>query len=611
MISKISKISENIENDNLNKLREVFPQFVKDGEIDFDAMQAFLKKDGILSTEEKYGLGWSGKSSAFRALRTPSTGTLVPQKSESKNWDTTENIFIEGDNLEVLKLLQKHYREKIKMIYIDPPYNTGKDFVYKDNFTQDVAGYYEQTGQTKDGIKMTANTEKNGRYHSDWLTMMYPRLFLARNLLKEDGVIFVSIDDNEVSNLRLIMDEIFGEENLVQQLIWKKKTGLVQSDTHFVTEHEYILVYAKDITKTVIYHNVFEFNESDFNKLINGKRANLIKLEMWGSSPYKEDRPSLFYPIKNPSGKDFFPLAPDGRDGRWRKRPESLDEEHIHWQESKGRICPFEVIYYEEIGDKLKISKTRSIIYSLVENTDATKEMIELFGGRGVFSYPKPSDLISFLIKQVSTNGNNDVILDFFAGSGTTAHAVMKLNAEDNGNRKWICVQLPETTNEDSEAYKAGYKTISEISRERIRRAGEKIRKGDIGFKAYSLSSSNYRQWNTTPSSEDTADLIKQSNLFIEKPLVDKFNEESVVYEILIKEGFDLNTKVVQEKNELKTWVTNGNDKKLVVTFSNKVTNEQVEKLKFSENDIFVCFDNALDDTTKVNLNRNITIKTI
>jgi len=226
-IEKVATASENIENDNLQKLRSVFPQFVKDGQIDFDSLQAFLKKEGVLSGEEKYGLSWAGKSNAFQAIRMPSTGTLTPQPDESKNWDTTENLFIEGDNLEVLKLLQKNYANpgKIKMIYIDPPYNTGKDFIYKDNFTQNVSDYYEQTGQSKDGIKLTSNPESNGRYHSDWLTMMYPRLFLAHNLLKDDGVIFVSIDDNEVTNLRMIMDELFGEENFVANLVWHSSTG--------------------------------------------------------------------------------------------------------------------------------------------------------------------------------------------------------------------------------------------------------------------------------------------------------------------------------------------------------------------------------------------------
>ncbi|MGB2580173.1 MAG: site-specific DNA-methyltransferase, partial [Minisyncoccia bacterium] len=262
-VEKVVKTSDDMENENLQKLRDVFPTFVKDGVIDFDAFQAFFKKEGILAGAEKYGLSWAGKSRAFGDIRRLATSTLTPQQKESKNWDTTENIFIEGENLEVLKLLQKKYANpgKIKMIYIDPPYNTGKDFIYTDNFTENKKDYYERTGQNCGGIKLTSNPESNGRYHSDWLTMMYPRLFLARNLLCDDGVIFVSIDDHEVANLRMIMDEIFGEENFVSQLIWKNKKG-GGNDAKFVAiEHEYILMYAKSTDEL---ENLFHAYTEDY-----------------------------------------------------------------------------------------------------------------------------------------------------------------------------------------------------------------------------------------------------------------------------------------------------------------------------------------------------------
>src|SRR3989338_7954850 len=244
-LGKVATTSEPVLTESLMKLREVFPQFVKDGQVDFAALQAFFDKEGITAGPEKYGLSWAGKSRALQALRAPATGTLTPQEKESKDWDKTQNVFIECDNLEVLKLLQAQYRGAIKMIYIDPPYNTGKDFVYKDNFTEGVSDYYERTGQSKDGIKLTANLESNGRYHSDWLTMMYPRLFLAKNLLKDDGVIFISIDDNEVANLRLIMNEIFGEENFIATIVWQKKYSPQNDATYFSDMHDYIVCYAR------------------------------------------------------------------------------------------------------------------------------------------------------------------------------------------------------------------------------------------------------------------------------------------------------------------------------------------------------------------------------
>lgn len=593
--SKVSTTSYNIKDENLEKLRNIFPQFVKDGIIDFDALQNFFEKEGLVAGPEKYGLNWAGRSNAFQAIRTPSTGTLTPQEDESKNWDETENIFIEGDNLEVLKLLQKHYREKIKMIYIDPPYNTGKDFVYKDNFTQGVADYYEQTGQTKNGIKMTANTEKNGRYHSDWLTMMYPRLFLARNLLKDDGVIFVSIDDNEVANLRLIMDEIFGEENFVAQISWRR-TDNQSNIGNFARVKEYIILYAKNINNLTLNKLALsdkaknEYRYSDKKGIF---RRNIILDKVKGRYVYE---------IKNPSGEIL--------NGPWMIKEDDFKEllikDGIYWANGKNGQ-PYGKIYLE---DKINDGQIPHDFWGIEFGTNqrASLEVEELFNSRN-FDFPKPVSLIKSIVK-IGTN-SQDLILDFFAGSGTTAHAVMDLNAEDEGNRKWICVQLPEETDEKSEAYKAGYKNIAEISRERIRRAGEKIGKGDIGFKSFKLSNSNYRKWNELGGSDDTETILKQSKLFIEKPLVDGYDEKSVVYEILEKEGFGLNAKIEQEKGDLKPWVVAEGERKLVVTFSKKVSKENVDALKLSEHDIFVCFDSALDDTTKVNIARNVNFKVI
>ncbi len=601
LFSVVEKSSENIENDNLQKLKKVFPQFVKDGEIDFDAMQAFLKKDGVLSEgTEKYGLNWSGKSNAFKAIRTPATGTLIPEKDKSKNWDETENIFIEGDNLEVLKLLQKHYREKIKMIYIDPPYNTGKDFVYKDNFTQGVSDYYEQTGQTKGGIKMTANTEKNGRYHSDWLTMMYPRLFLGRNLLKEDGVIFVSIDDNEVANLRLVMDEIFGEEGFVASFIWNKK-NVVQNDADFVSvNHEYVLCYVKSI-------DLFEFNLTPRTEeqLARYKNPDNDPRGPWTSVALQAKSGSSTYEIIFENGIKWKPVS--GTYPRLSKDSllKAYEEKRLWFGES-GKNVPRLKKYLSEVQDGV-ISNTL-LLADDVGSTQLAKETLKKLIAANVFETPKPVELIKRFISLSASKYGSDIILDFFAGSGTTAQAVMDLNSVDGGDRKWICVQLPETTDQDSEASKAGYKVISEISRDRIIHAGEKVDKGDTGFKSYKLSSSNYRKWHTI---ENTEDLLKQTNLFVESLLIDNFLPEDVVCEIALKEGFGLSGVLQHDKGDLKAYVLESDNKKLFVTFSTQVTKEKVLQLNPLPDDIFVCFENMMTDTEKMNIGRIINLKTI
>ncbi len=598
--AKVKTTSADMVADNLSKLRQVFPQFVKEDVIDFDALKNFFDKQNILAGSEKYGLNWAGRSDAFKAIRVPSTGTLTPEPEKSKNWDETGNIFIEGDNLEVLKLLQKHYREKIKMIYIDPPYNTGKDFVYKDNFTQGVADYYEQTGQVKDGIRMSTNTEKNGRYHSDWITMMYPRLFLARNLLRDDGVILVSIDDNELANLRLILEEIFGESN-IEVLIWNKEaegsSGTLKQTSTVRRVHEYIIC---------AYKNYDQIQFTKVKEALLGKESELQTANLAVNFENEKVDHKNYFTITNPSGEKFT------RQWKWSESEinKLIKENLIYWG-SDGHKQPRLIIPTDERRTTFLLS-----ILNYAGTTIGRKDFEEIMGDKIEFSYPKPILLLKKLIETASTN--NSVVLDFFAGSGTTGQAVMDLNAEDGGNRKWICVQLPEETDEKSEAYKAGYKNIAEISRERIRRAGEKIGKGDVGFKSYKLSQSNYRQWQNLTDGNSEEDLKKQTKLFMEKPLTDDYNERSVVYEIMIKEGFGLNSviKEPEKGSKFPLWVVineGESPKKMVITFAKKITPEDVAKTGVGEtnNEIFVCFDSALDDTTKINLIRNLIIKTI
>lgn len=617
LIQKVTTTSEDIENENLQKLRGVFPQFVKDGAVDFDALQAFLKEEGVLAGVEKYGLSWAGKSKAFGDIRRPATSTLTPISSESKNWDTTGNIFIEGENLEVLKLLQKKYANpgKIKMIYIDPPYNTGKDFIYTDNFTENKNDYYERTGQGCGGIKLTSNLESNGRYHSDWLTMMYPRLFLARNLLRDDGVIFVSIDDNEVANLRMIMDEIFGEENFVAVFPWKKRTA--KSDVPFGVsqDFEWILCYAKESFIAGLEQERKYYQTPDFPN-DSWRLSDLTK------QTSADERPNSAFDLIDPKTGKKYPFNP--------KRTWAITKETFQDYYDKGKVVfpgdydflkikipAYRVFESEDKAKALKKYGTEDSIKAVSTqlpkevgmNEGGNEEMFDTFGGK-LFSFPKPVSLIKYLLSIV--NDSDNIVLDFFAGSGTTAHAVMDLNAEDGGNRKWICVQVPEGTGDDSEACKAGYKTISALSMERIRRAGAKIGKGDVGFKAFSLSPSNYSEWNVLTDKDDEKALLKQAKLFVEQPLVAGYNEQSVVYEVLLKEGFDLNAKVAEvKKGGIACYHITDGDKEMNITFAKKLTKEQIDSLELPKDTTFVCLDSALDDTTKVNIARNLMVKTI
>lgn len=605
-IGKVAMVSEDVENENLQKLRGVFPQFVKDGAIDFDALQAFLKKEGVLSGAEKYGLSWAGKSKAFADIRRPATSTLAPQLKESKNWDTTENIFIEGENLEVLKLLQKKYANpgKIKMIYIDPPYNTGKDFIYTDNFTENKQDYYERTGQNCGGIKLTSNPESNGRYHSDWLTMMYPRLFLARNLLRDDGVIFVSIDDNEVANLRMIMDEIFGEENFIAAIVWQKKYGPANDAKHISETHEYVISYAKHKEDWAPY--LFDRTEQQLEAF---KNPDSDSRGLWRASDLSARTKSeaCVYPIKLPSGRSVMPPASRSwiiNENRFRELV--LDKRIWFGIDGDGR--PMQKKFLSEVKEGITPQTWWNRDFA-GDNKVARYEMKGIFP-ENVFDTPKPTALIKRILE--ITTAKNDTILDFFAGSGTAAHAVIALNAEDGGNRKWICVQVPEGTEDDSEACKAGYKTISAVSMERIRRAGAKIDKGDLGFKAFSLSPSNYSEWNVLTDKDDEKTLLQQAKLFVEQPLVAGYAEQSVVYEILLKEGFDLNSKITEiNKGGVICHKVSDGDKEMTITFAKKLTKEQVEGLGLPKDTTFVCLDSALDDTTKVNIARNLTVKTI
>lgn len=550
---------------NINKLKAIFPEAFTEEKVDFDKLKEILG-EYIESSNERYNFIWNGKAKALRLSQTPSTGTLRPCKEESKDWDTTQNLYIEGDNLEVLKLLQKSYYGKVKMIYIDPPYNTGGDFVYPDDFSDNIENYKNITGQLdKGGKNIGTNTESNGRYHTDWLNMIYPRLRLSRNLLSDDGVIFISIDDHEVDNLKKTCNEIFGEENYIAQIIHKNNSMKNQSKFIGVST-EYVVIYTKSmdmLKKLQIEWRAKKKGAEDINimfKKLKDKGLSLTEireeiLEMYSRPKYahlsrwnKVDENGVFTDkdLSRDNGyKDFTIINPNTNaeclipNRGWGKQYTELlklQQEDMIWY-GEDNTPPREKSYITE--------ESESVLDNFIfADTSTDKKMIDnLFGGK-VFEFPKSLGMLTTLCQLCTSN--NDIILDFFSGSATTAHALMQLNAEDGGNRKFIMVQLPELTDEKSEAFKAGYKSICEIGKERIRRAGEKIKeeKGflaedlDIGFKVLKLDSSNIRKWQPDYDNLEIS-LDEHINNF-----VDGRTELDVVYEIMIKYGLDLSYSV-------------------------------------------------------------------
>lgn len=547
-MERMSGETLNIVGDNIRKLKEIFPEVFNEDKVDFEKLEAVLGEYKDNGTE-RYNFSWPGKSKSIRISQTPSTGTLRPCKEESKDWDTTQNLYIEGDNLEVLKLLQKSYYGKIKMIYIDPPYNTGNDFVYKDDFKDNIENYLAVTGQKDSaGNKTTTNTESNGRYHSNWLNMMYPRLKLVRNLLKDDGVIFISIDDNEVSNLKKLCDEVFGEENFITNLIWQKKFSRANDAKYFSTMHDNILCYAKQsllhaeegwqiglLPREDEIPNGYSNPDND----TRGVWTSVVLSAKSGSE-------KLLYEIETPSGRKVSP--PSGR--YWsvnREKFNSLVKDNRIWFGKDGNGMPRLKTFLSEVQNGLR---PNSIIMHTEagHNQEGKQECKALFDGMGVFDGPKPVRLVKYLLS-IANLESNDIVLDFFSGSSTTAQSIMQANSEDNGYRKFIMIQLPECTDEKSEAFKSGYKNICEIGKERIRRAGEKIKEEnrdkegienlDIGFKVFKLDSSNINRWDSSYEQDLEHNLLSSIDNIKEGR-----SEEDILYEVLLKYGIDLNVPI-------------------------------------------------------------------
>ena len=535
-----------------NQIAELIPEAVADGKIDIEKLKEILGDDAA-TDRERFGLFWPGKRRALQSAQEPTSATFKPILEASKNWNSTKNVFIEGDNLETLKILQKHYHGRIKVIYIDPPYNTGQDFVYPDNYKEGLESYLEWSRQVnEEGKKLSSNSESEGRFHSNWLNMMYPRLKLARNLLTEDGAIFVSISEHEVDNLRKILNEIFGDSHFVGQIAVAKGTTTGQDAHDIGSSIDFLLVFAR--SKEYFIPNGLQLDEKDIARFsledAKGKYS-VLQFRKTGSGDRREDRPNLYYPIKGPDGSDVYPIGPGGYESRWRTaRPqyeEWLKADMIDWkQDSDGSFRPY-IKYYLE-GRTKQISNYWDDIEGNKKASLTIKELL----GRDVFTNPKPVGLLKKILT-ISTD-KDSIVLDFFAGASTTAHAVMELNSEDGGQRNFIMVQLPEPTPEASEAYKQGFKNIAEISRKRIVAAGNKIEKQnegqldavdlDLGFRAYSLVDSNFSKWRI--SSDIEANKLEQHILDLRESALDDATPDSLITEILLKQGYSLSEEINQ-----------------------------------------------------------------
>lgn len=599
----IDGLSMNLEQANMDKLKSVFPECFAEGKLDIDKLLS-LCGEYIDNDFEKYKFEWKGKAECLRLAQKRSTGTLRPCPEESVNWDTTKNLYIEGDNLEVLKLLQTAYYRKVKMIYIDPPYNTGNDFVYEDDFADPLARYKEVTQQTT-----KSNPETMGRYHTNWLNMMYPRLRLAANLLRDDGVIFISIDDNEVTNLRKICDEVFGEENFVGMISWFKKASPSNDAQYFSNDIEYIVVYAKQ--KIIWSPNRLPLNEKQMKYYQNPDND---PRGAWNSSTYtcnktKAERPNLFYSITNPfTGKEVWPKETAVWAYSKAQCEQHIKENLLFWGiDGNAQFPRFKKFLTNHQG---VVNRTLWHYDDVNHTQGASQELqgLKIIG----FSTPKPSRLIEKILRIASDK--DSIILDFFSGSATTAHAVMQLNAEDGGNRRFIMVQLPEVCDEKSEAYKAGYKNICEIGKERIRRAGKKILEEnnqmtledkeqlDIGFKVFRLDSSNLKTWDNTPVTAEQMDLLyERMNNMIHRVKSER-SDLDMVCEIMLKLGVPLTYSITAVEINGKTAYSIGDDCLLLICLAEDVQPEDVEQMaEYAPAKLIISRESFVDDTAMAN----------
>lgn len=610
--------SLNITEDLISKLKEIIPGALTEDKINLEQLKQILG-ESINTDSERYQLNWAGKNDAYKVLQESSKSTLNPDLKESVNWEETENIFIEGENLDALKILQKPYYGKIKMVYIDPPYNTGSDnFIYPDKFSESKEEYLQRTNQkdedgllTREGL-FRPNRKENGQFHSNWLSMMLPRLFLARNLLKDEGIIFVSIDDNEYANLKLLLNEIFGEENFVSTLMWRRRKTQANLSKFISPVHDYILCYAKNIEKLEFNKLPYsdDFIKKTFNNPDNDPRGVYQTRPL--AQPENSSNPS--YELQLPNGRKIT--------AKWSCSPDTfkkyVEEDRLYIPKG-GEGMPRLKIFLSELDGLLP----NTWLDDIATNEEGSKEVETIFGSNAFFTAPKPTNLIKHLLKLGSNI--DDIILDFFAGSGSTAHAVLDLNKEDGGNRKFICIQLPEPVEEKSIPFQKGYKSISSISIRRIQSVINSLNSAPkelfhnqlnekVGFRVFRLENSNFKIWRTDNISSPE-ELAKQVELFGSSILPDSL-DRNMLWELLLKSGIPLSTKISEWKQEGKT-VYYSTSYKLAISFS-EIDNAVLDFLIQLKPNQFICLDKSFknEDSKKTNVHlkledNGITFKTI
>lgn len=609
-MNEYETVSKSVKTDIIDGLKDRLPQIFEDGKINLEKLKALLTGEIVEKEDDRFYFNWAGKSKLFKLIQEPGYGTLKPDKERSIDFDNTENMVIVGENLETLKLLLKPYFSKVKMIYIDPPYNTGKDFIYRDNFKEPLKDYLEKTGQIDSkGSKLTTNTEASGRYHSDWLIFMYPRLFLARSLLRDDGVIFISIDDNEVHNLRKLCDEVYGEENFISELVVIRSEGGGLAK-QVVKGHDYLLIYSK---------NINQFNPLKKPKDIRGKIIEKDSKKYWieedwlrkefgkyGTCPYDQ--------IEKYHGKE-----------KKKEIDEGLSKGVYQLvKKNNGKVI---------VGRLRNIEADGSKFYSVLKhlNAEGVKDL-EKLKLQDVFSFPKPVSLLKELIQGATffTKNGNEIILDFLAGSGTTGDAVWNLNREDGGNRKFILVNLDEEVQDEN--IKKGFPTVADICIERLKRVSEKYKKEekgklieskqDLGFKVFRLDKSNFNLKDEFEISDYTiSEELKKRyldwlGLWINEPLVGDWKPIDIVYETMLKEGFDLNSKIEERKikrNKFSHVIDEEQELEFYMSLDEKITEEAIEKIRTPEyrDKVFVFLDKALTDNDKINLSASVRLKVI
>lgn len=641
---RIDLTSSDVNAERVDALKHLFPEAFIEAKVDFDKLKAAMG-ESINDAPERYTFSWAGKSEAIRILQTPTRATLKPCKEESVDWDNTKNLFLEGDNLEVLKLLYKSYFGRVKMIYIDPPYNTGNDFVYPDNYADPLATYLKLTGQQDaEGNLLTSNPETSGRYHSAWLSMMYPRLFLARQLLREDGVIFVSIDDTEVHNLRMMMNEIFGEENFFGQFIWhRRQRADSRNQTNVSPDHEYIVAFSKMNNAALKGEKI---DTDKYTNPDNDPRGPWASIDLSGLATANQ-RPNLHYDIIDPNTGDVYPPNPNRGWSKSKANVERMIKEGriIFPKKPTGR--PREKKFLNELNSTTTGFSTYLESKRVGYTTNGTRELTSLFNNR-VFSFPKPSTLLREFISQMTSG--DDIVLDFFSGSSTLAHAVINENNDTGSRIRFIMAQLPEPCEQDSEAFQAGFLTIADIGKERIRRAIKQIKEQhevdtnkangglfkdkagkevnlDLGFRVYKLSESTHRPWLHTHQASPEQFAAYQAQLEEQlDPILEGSTPEDILWEVALKEGYSLTSRVENLCNHSDSksapkpsnpftllFRVTDEDKgqSFLICLDDEITLSSIKTLELMKNELFVCRDRAITDEVAANLALQCRLKTL